>query len=46
MRIAAMDGGIVKLFWIRGQDGGMLAIDTNKIDKPRLFRKERILAPF
>ena len=46
MSIAAMDGGTVRLFWIHEQDGGMLTIDTNEIDKGHLFQFERVTTPF
>ena len=46
MSIAAMDGGIVRLFWIHGRDGGMLNIDTNEIDEGHLFLSTKITMPF
>ena len=46
MSIAAMDGGTVRLFWIHGGDGGMLTIDTNKVDEGHIFRSTRITTPF
>ena len=46
MSIAAMDGGAVRLFWIHGRDGGMLTIDTNKIDEGHLFQSTKITTPF
>ena len=45
MSIAAMGGGAVRLFWIHGQDGGMLTIDTNNIDKVYQFQAKRITIP-
>ena len=45
MSIAAMDGGMVRLFWIHGGDGGMLTIDTNKIHNGHIFRSTRITTP-
>ena len=46
MSIAAMDGGIVRLFWIHGQDGGMLTIDTNKISQVHPVQSQSITTPF
>ena len=44
MSIAAMDGTI-RLFWIHGQDGQMLDIDS-EAEKGRQFRPKRITTPF
>ena len=46
MSIAAMDGGRVRLFWIHGQDGGMLTIDTNTIDEGNTYQSKSIKLPF
>ena len=45
MSIAAMDGGTVRLFWIHKRDGGMLTIDTNRIDEGHVPRATRITMP-
>ncbi len=44
MSIAAMDG-TVRLFWMHGQDGQMLDIDSEP-KKERQFRPKRIPTPF
>ena len=45
MSIAAMDGTI-RLFWMHGQDGQMLNIDTSGAEQGHQFKPKKITTPF
>ncbi len=45
MSIAAMDG-IVRLFWMHGQDGQMLDIDTSEAEQGHQSKPKKITTPF
>ena len=45
MSIAAMDGAI-RLFWMHGQDGEMLTIDTRQAEQGYPFQLRKITTPF
>ena len=45
MSIAAMDGAI-RFFWMHGQDGGMLTIDTSEAEQKHQSPLKKITTPF
>ena len=45
MSIAAMDGTI-RLFWMHGQDGQILNIDTSKAGQGHQYEPKKITTPF
>ena len=45
MSIAAM-GGAIRLFWMEGQDGMMLTIDTSEAEQEYIPQSKKITTPF